>query len=110
MTNELFTRISNESMIHIIEHDNPGKPGYVWQCPWNCKESIDVFETQDSALIDAINYLSSSWEEARINYKKLSVILLDETQTRTNQYLWLTICFLVGAIGGLTKWIFDLLH
>lgn len=70
MTDELFARINNESIIHIVEHDDPGEPGYVWQWFSTQKESDQVFETKESALINVINYLSFRCRESMIAFKK----------------------------------------
>lgn len=109
MTDELFARINNESMIHIIEHDDPGEPGYIWQ--WRGKESEEVFDSQDLALIGAINYVSES-------YSKLWIAQRQDKKDReehpflyplvnTKTYVLMTFSFLSALIAQLGNSLLD---
>lgn len=58
MPNNLFERINNESVIKIVPSNDLGKPGYRWR--WHGTKS-NVFNSQEEALIRAINYLDESY-------------------------------------------------
>ena len=103
MSENLFQRINDESMIHIVEHDDPGEPGYVWR--WRCKESDKVYLTQDSALIGGINHLSESYEKLSITQRQDKKDRVDQPflypLINTNIYVLVIYSFLVALIAQL---------
>jgi hypothetical protein len=69
MTDNLFQRINNESAIQIVQQNERDKPGYSWQ--WQTQEwqirNGSVFESEETALISAINHINEAYQTTVAN-------------------------------------------
>jgi hypothetical protein len=92
MTENLFRRINDESAIQIVPSEDSCQPGYCWK--WEDATS-GVFESQEAALISAINCLNDSYktvvtmnDEATISNRKLRLEVTNR-KIRSSLCLWL---------------------
>jgi hypothetical protein len=96
MADSLFQRINDESVIQIVRQDQLYKPGYSWE--WQTHEwqirNGGVFESEEAALISAINHMNETYETTVINCleamdanEKLKEAL--NAKIRSSKYSWI---------------------